>query len=114
MVFVIDDNEIMAQCIAEATCAKTRIFTNAIDAMDAIAGGQIPKMVFLDILLDGPDGFTFLHEMVSYDDTRKIPVIIVSSLGINRDLSMYGVVGVLSKDTMRPDDIKRYVEKYAK
>lgn len=114
MIFVIDDDEIMAECIARACRGrKVRIFRNAVEAMGAISEGEVPELVFLDVLLDGPDGFTFLNEMVSYSDTAAIPVVIVSSLDlVGRDLSAYGVVGVLSKDTMRPEEILGYVKQY--
>lgn len=113
MIFVIDDDEIMAECIARAINKKIRIFADAYEAMAAIADGDLPKMIFLDILLDGPNGFTFLNELVSYTDTAKIPVVIISSLDFsNKDLSMYGVVGVLNKAEMIPEDIKNYVEQY--
>ena len=62
MIFVIDDDEIMAECVARAAARPTRIFSNAIEAMNAIADGEMPEMIFLDILLDGPDGFSFLNE----------------------------------------------------
>ena len=66
------------------------------------------------MLLDGPDGFTFLNEMCSYLDTAQIPVVLVSSLDLKqKDLSRYGVVGVLLKEEMMPEDIKRYVKQYA-
>lgn len=115
MIFIIDDDEVMAECAALATKKETKIFSDAYAAMAEIADGDLPEMIFLDILLTGPDGFTFLNELVSYTDTAKIPVVIISSLDLNeRDLSAYGVVGVLSKDTMKPKDIERYVEQYAK
>lgn len=115
MIFVIDDNEIMAECVAVATGGDARIFANAIEAMQEIMKDNIPEMIFLDILLDGPDGFTFLNELVSYDDTMRIPVVVVSSLDFKeKDLSTYGVVGILNKDNMKPEDIKGYVERYAK
>ncbi len=115
MIFVIDDDEIMAECVARAITSDTRIFTNAIEAMNEIAKGNIPDLIFLDILLSGPDGFTFLNELMSYDDTIKIPIVIISSLDFkNKDLSSYGVVGILNKDMMVPEDIKYYARKYAK
>ena len=110
MIFVIDDDKIMAKCIARAVGDSARIFSNGIEAMDAISEGEIPNLIFLDILLDGPNGFTFLNELVSYSDTQKIPIVIVSSLDFSgRDLSSYGVVGILNKDTMTPEEIKSYV-----
>ncbi len=115
MIFVIDDDTTMAECIARSCKTKARIFTNAIEAMAEITNGLMPELIFLDILLDGPDGFTFLNELISYSDTRKIPIVIVSSLDYSgADLSKYGVIGYLSKDTMTPQEIYWYVRKYAK
>ena len=115
MIFIIDDDEIMAECVARAAGGTVKIFGNAIEAMNAIADGELPDLIFLDILLTGPDGFTFLNETISYKDTVEIPVVIVSSLDFGeRDLSTYGVVGVLNIDRMRPDDVRKYVEEYAK
>ena len=114
MIFVVDDDVVMAECIARACKQDVRIFSNAIEAMQEIANGNVPKMIFLDMLLDGPDGITFLNELISYEDTRKIPVIIVSSFDYNKnDLSHYGVVGYLSKDTMTPQEIYNYAKKCA-
>ena len=115
MIFVIDSNEIIAECVARAIGGDVKIFTNAIEAMNAIADGILPEMIFLDVMLSGPDGFTLLNEMISYDDTSKIPVVIMNSLGVLKDdLAVYGVVGVLNKDTMEPAEIRRYVDEYAK
>ena len=80
--------------------------------------GQIdkdfPNLIFLDILLTGPDGFTFLNELASYSDTSKIPVVVISSLNLKgKDLSDYGVVGVLNKDTLTPKEVENYVKRYS-
>ena len=114
LVFIIDDDQMMAECIARACKCKTHIFHNAIEAVDAL-NQDLPDLIFLDILLDGPDGFTFLNETVSYSDTAKIPVVIVSSLDFkNKDLTDYGVIGVLNKDTMTPEEIYQYVKQVTK
>ena len=114
MIFVIDDDEIMAECIARSA-GGAKVFSNAIEAMNEIIAGDIPKLIFLDILLDGPDGFSFLNEMISYDDTARIPIVVVTSLDLaDKDLSVYGVVKILSKDDMTPKDIKNCVKYYAK
>lgn len=117
MIFVVDDDKVMAKCIAKACGAglqTVKIFNDAISAMNEL-DAELPEIIFLDVLLNGPDGFTFLNEMVSYTDTAKIPVVIVTSLDFGgRDLSAYGVVGVLDKSKMVPEDIRRYVEKYAR
>ena len=109
----------MAECVEMAVRAERNIggmtpvgvrkFTNAIEAMQAIDEG-VPEMIFLDVLLDGPDGFTFLNELASYEDTARVPVVIISSLDLGEmDLSIYGVVKVLNKAKMRPEDISECV-----
>ena len=114
MIYVIDDDEIMGECVARAcTGHEVRQFTNAIEAMNFLAEAGPPDLIFLDILLDGPDGFTFLNELQSYADTAVVPVVIVSSLDFaGRDLRSYGVVEALHKDTMRPEQIRVLAEKY--
>ena len=114
MILVIDDDKIMAECIARACRGvdEVKVFGNAIEAIQDLEK-ELPQLIFLDILLDGPDGFTFLNELMSYYDTAKVPVVIVSSLDFaGRDLSAYGVVGVLDKSTMTPQEIRAYAEKY--
>ena len=125
MVFIIDDDRDFAECVAKmigAFCAsqedlrneKVEIFGNAIEAINAMNEG-VPELIFLDILLDGPDGWTFLNELMSYSDTEKVPVVIMSSLDFSgENLSSYGVVATLNKMEMTPVDIRELMEKYVK
>lgn len=117
-IFVIEDNEIMSECIVRSVRKSLSdpnnhskeeniffTFSNAIDAMNALADG-LPDLIFLDILLNGPNGFSFLNELVSYTDTMQIPIIIVTSLNLEaQDLSHYGVIEILQKETMTPEQI---------
>ena len=116
MICIIDDDREFAECIAKMIRAfgekEIRIFSNGIEAMTTF-DEKLPKMIFLDILLDGPDGFTFLNELMSYSDTEKIPIVIMSSLKLkDENLGSYGVVKVLDKAEMVPADIKELMEKY--
>ena len=109
-VFIIEDDPLMAECIARALPCDAQIFPDAISATNALADG-LPDLVLLDVLLNGPDGFTFLNEMISYSDTAKIPVILVTSLRLaEQNLAHYGIRATLNKDTMTPADIKNAVE----
>lgn len=122
MIYIIDNDMMMAECIAGAVCScfdedkseEIKFFQNAIEVMQEIAEADVSKieMIFLDIMLDGPDGFTFLNELQSYSDTARIPIVIVTALKIKADLSDYGVVGILDKSTMQPDDIRALVSQY--
>lgn len=115
MIYIVDDDLVMAKCIARACGEReVKIFGNAIETMEAISGGELPDLMFLDVLLVGPDGFTLLNEMVSYEDTARVPVVLVTSLEMAEwDLSNYGVMGILEKETMKPEDVKRYAWQYA-
>lgn len=115
MIFVIDDNEELAECVTKATGQACSKFTNVIEAIQAIDESGVPEMIFMEMVTTGPDGFTFLNEMMSYDDTARVPIVLMSDKNIAKvDLSDYGVVGVLNKDTMTPKEVQEYVQKYAR
>lgn len=108
LAYVIEDNEIMSELFSRYLCGvcEVKVFHDAISAIQNISA-DAPDMIFLDVLLTGPDGFTFLNEIVSYEDTAKIPVVIVTSLDIKADsLKNYNVVKILRKDSLIPDDMK--------
>ena len=113
LVYVIEDDLEMSELYEKYLkgVARVKRYTDAISAISAI-DEESPKMIILDLLLDGPDGFTFLNEIVSYKKTARIPVLLVTSLGISsaEDLEDYGVVDIVNKEIMEPEDIKRAVE----
>ena len=111
-IHIIDDDRLFANCLARHLRAyETRIFTNAIEAISAL-NDETPPLIFLDILLDGPDGFTYLNELASYTETAKIPVVIISSLNLPKNLPDYGVVKILNKSTLTPADVQSLAKKY--
>ncbi len=132
-VWIVEDDEMMAECLVRAVNVELRkdvglrnerkvvhpehqvkTFPNAIAAINFL-NDEIPEVVLLDILLTGPDGFTFLNELISYHDTVNIPVIIVTSLDLSTEnLQQYNIVEVLQKETMTPREIKFAVERALK
>lgn len=108
LAYIIEDNEIMSDLFSrylKGIC-ETKVFHDAISAINSISVDK-PDMIFLDVLLTGPDGFTFLNEIVSYEDTAKIPVVIVTSLDLKTEnLENYNVVKILKKETLIPSDLK--------
>lgn len=113
LAYIIDDDEIFAECLARYLPEdfEVRKFRNVIEAISAM-DEEMPDIVFLDVLLDGPDGFTLLNEMASYSDTAKVPIAIVSSLEIadSAELKDYGVIKVLNKAEMTPESVKECLE----
>lgn len=123
-VWIIEDDEIMTECLVRAIQSRLpkkenyshlthqiKTFPNALTAIRHL-NEELPDLILLDVVLTGPDGFSFLHELVSYYDTANIPVILVTSLGLaTHKLQHYNVVDVLQKETMTPAEIKFTVER---
>lgn len=115
MILVIDSEEVFGGCIVRAlkkSGFEAELFSNAISAMNMISETGAPDLIFMDPMLSGPDGFTFLNEMASYADTCGVPIVIVSERDFSGfDLSNYGVVGFLNKNTMKPEEVVEYARK---
>ena len=87
------------------------------DGVEAIAAmdERVPDLVILDILLTGPTGFAVLNEMRSYPELMKVPVVIVTSVKIKDELAeQYGVLKVLDKGEMTPQELLRAVQEALK
>lgn len=129
--FIIEDDVMMAECLELATLNGLRKlqssypdklatdnystytvskFTNIFDATQAI-NQSLPDLIILDILLSGPDGFSLLNELMTYNDTAAIPIMVVSSLDLSQqNLAHYGVVRVFQKETMTPLQLSSAVQ----
>ena len=86
---------------------------HALAAMDAVDTVR-PDVILLDLLLAGPNAFTLLHELQSHTDLASIPVIMCTNSADQiamEDLAAYGVLQVLDKATVRPDEIVAAVKK---
>lgn len=75
----------------------------AIDMIDEMP----PDAIVMSLLLAGSSGLGLLHELQSYTDTAKIPVVVCSSMSDLRldDLKPYGVQRLIDSMSMGPDDI---------
>ncbi|MFZ2126289.1 MAG: response regulator [Candidatus Microsaccharimonas sp.] len=77
---------------------------SAIVAIDDVQ----PDVIILDVLLTGATAFALLHELQSYDDTGKIPIILCTNMAESlklEDVASYGVRRVVDKTTMKPIDL---------
>lgn len=115
-VLILEDDPTLATCyrLNLSTIDPNLEITTCSDAVVAMQelSTTLPDLILLDVLLPGPDGFTFLNELVSYSDTATIPIIIISSLDFrHQDLSHYGVKAIFAKDTLMPAALRRAVTK---
>jgi CheY-like chemotaxis protein len=78
--------------------------TSAIEAVDR----EQPDLIILDLLLTGSTGFALLHELRSYEDTKKVPIVICTNAAERlqpAELKAYGVQRIVDKSVMVPEDL---------
>jgi DNA-binding response OmpR family regulator len=59
----------------------------------ALAVGERPQLILLDVSMPGLDGLGFCYELHSSPQTAHIPVIIISGRGTPSDLALGEMVG---------------------
>lgn len=59
--------------------------TNGVEGMNKVVSEK-PDLVLLDLMLPRKNGFDVLEDLKSKEETRKIPVLILSNLGHESDV----------------------------
>lgn len=109
-VLIVEDDKWLAEQFARVIKTagyETTVSLHALAAIKAIDDIN-PSVIILDVLLTGSTAFTLLHELQSYTDTGKIPIILCTNLASElkfEDLEVYGVKRILDKTVMMPDDL---------
>lgn len=73
-----------------------------------MANEQSPDLIFLDIVMEGMDGFQTCRRLKELDDTKDIPVVMVSSKNQKVDMrwaTKQGAAAYVTKP-YTPDDIQ--------
>ncbi|HSW92688.1 MAG TPA: response regulator [Patescibacteria group bacterium] len=86
---------------------------NTIEGMAEI-NKEVPDAIILDFFMPGPNALVLLHELQSYGDTAKVPVVLCTNNASDipkESISSYGVVSILDKATMHPNDVAAAVRK---
>ncbi|MEO7904204.1 MAG: response regulator [Candidatus Saccharimonadales bacterium] len=115
-VLVVEDDVWLAEQHSrtlQAAGYETTIAHDALSAMDQIDTVR-PDALLLDVMLSGPNAFALLHELRSHGDLATIPVVLCTNSAadiIDEDVQVYGIVRVLDKTIMRPDDVVAAVKK---
>ncbi len=111
-ILIIDDsavNNVLLENVLEDQNYEVIIAFNGNDAFKAI-DKNIPDLILLDIMMPDMDGYKILEELKSKENTKQIPVIMVSaksdSLDINKAMEL-GAVDYIIK----PINIKTILEK---
>jgi len=110
VVFVVEDDLWQAeqyQRVLEVADYTVERYDNGVSAIEAIDKAP-PDVIILDMLLAGTTGVALMHELQSYGDTGKVPIVLCTNLAEQlqlKDVESYGVRRILDKTTMQPRDL---------
>ncbi|MFP4556689.1 MAG: PleD family two-component system response regulator [Bacteroidales bacterium] len=112
MILIVDDsttNQVLLEAILHEEGYKTVTAFGAKEAFKIIEKEK-PQLILLDLLMPEVSGFDFLKEVKQKQETSDIPVIVVSAVGSNENISTcmeQGAVDFFSK----PIDIPLFIQK---
>ena len=88
-ILVVDDiplNVLLVKKMLQPLVFDTSEAEDGIEAMEKI-GADKPDLILLDLMMPRMDGFEVLRRLRASDDTKSIPVIILSALNSNDDVA---------------------------
>jgi two-component system, cell cycle response regulator DivK len=111
-ILVIDDsktNVVLLEAVLNTHGYSTIKALNVKDAYSLIEKEK-PVLILLDLLMPGTNGFDFLTIIKSNNDTKDIPVIVVSAVTDEENIMRSKALGAIDFIT-KPIDIQILVEK---
>ncbi len=111
-IMVIDDskaNVVLLEAILNTRGYNTIKALNVKDAFSLIEKEK-PGLILLDLLMPETDGFDFLLIIKSNESTKDIPVMVISAITNEEDISKSKALGAIDFIT-KPIDIQLLVEK---
>ena len=88
-VLVVDDvplNILLIKKMLSQYTFEIRTANGGQAALDAIAQKK-PNLVLLDLMMPGIDGFEVIRRLRAADDTKDLPIILLSALNSEQDIS---------------------------
>lgn len=92
----IEDDQFLSGMIAQrmnTTGAKLVNVTDGSKAFDVVKDEK-PDIVLLDLLMPNVDGFEILRRIRSDDETKHVPVIVLSNLGQKEEIKRCEALGI--------------------
>lgn len=115
-VLLIEDEEMLANMY------EVKFKNEGFDLIKALDGSvgfklakeQKPDFILLDIIMPKMDGFSVLKSLKEDEETKSIPVILLTNLGQEEDIDRgkkLGAVGYLVKANITPAEVVAEVKK---
>ena len=114
-ILVVDDSPTELQLMAEPLIDRgyqVITATNGIDALET-AIKEHPRLILLDVLMPGKNGFQVCRQLKSSPDTQDIKIIIISSKSQQSD-KFWGIKQGADEYMIKPFDEKTLLANVAK
>lgn len=110
LILIVEDDKFLQELLVRKLEIAGFLTSVAIDGKKALEKikEELPRLILLDLILPGIDGFEILKQIKENPQTNKIPVIILSNLGqkeeVKRGIKL-GADDYLIKAHFTPDEI---------
>jgi CheY-like chemotaxis protein len=88
-ILIVDDDVVSRTVLNEALCSEPYVLSEVANGLDALelAKKDAVDLILLDIVMTPIDGVTALRKLKANDSTRQIPVIMVTALNMDEQVS---------------------------
>jgi CheY-like chemotaxis protein len=89
-VIIVDDDANSRAVLCDVLGGEPYTLLEAADGQRALelANKEMPDLILLDVLMPGMDGLGVLHKLKAQEETRSIPVIMVTALNLDAQVSV--------------------------
>ncbi|MGA2062934.1 MAG: response regulator [Thermoguttaceae bacterium] len=89
-ILIVDDDENNRMVLSDALEGEHYTLLEAVNGNDAlkVADKEMPDLILLDVLMPGMDGITTLRKLKEQVHTRHIPVIMITVLNLDTQISI--------------------------
>lgn len=118
-ILIIEDDNILASMYEMKLKQDGFIVMRAEDGAIGVemTSKEKPDIVLLDVIMPQLDGFSVLREIKGNDNTKHIPVIMLTNLGTSDDMQKgeeMGAIDYLVKANNTPAQISQIIKKHLK
>jgi len=113
-ILVIEDNQFLRRACEIGLTARGFSVTSAVDGADGVqrALADRPNLILLDLIMPRMSGLEALRALKQTEETRQIPVLVVSNSPREQyldEVTRLGAVGYLVKANLRLDDLANHI-----
>ena len=111
-VLIVDDEEGFLALLRQALEERGYEVATAVNAIDAgiEISGNLPSLILMDIKMPGINGFQACVALKKNPKTKDIPIIIISAMADESDISMAKKIGV-EDYFVKPIDIEKLISR---